>query len=389
MRQASRERSGAGVAEQLRERRVEIEQAILARVYAVSEPPSTSGPEYTEGLRASVSAALDYGLEGIARGEQSTPAVPDILLAQARLAARSGVSLDTVLRRYFAGYTLLEDFLVEEAEGELAPAALKRLLRCQAAIVDRLLALVSSAYTEEAQRKPQGAGRRRAEQVERLLAGESLDAAGLGYDLEGHHLGILASGPGAEESIGALAKALECRPLLLPREEGVLWGWLGSRHRLDPQDLENHFSRGLPPELSLAIGEPGRGTAGWRLSHHQARAALSVALRSGEALVRYADVALLASMLRDDLLLASLRSLFLAPLEAEADGGKALRATLRAYFACERNVSSTAAAMRLNRRTVTRRLRKVEEALDRPLGASATQLEAALRLQQLDRASPH
>jgi hypothetical protein len=39
-----------------------------------------------------------------------------ILLVQARLAARSDVSLDIVLRRYFAGYSLLGDFLVGEAD---------------------------------------------------------------------------------------------------------------------------------------------------------------------------------------------------------------------------------------------------------------------------------
>src|SRR5215475_2827436 len=102
MRQASRERGGAEVAERLRAKRQEIEQATLTRVYAVSEPPPRSGPEYIEGLRQAVSAAVDYGLEGIERGEQSAPPIPDVLLAQARLAARSQVSLDTVLRRYFA-----------------------------------------------------------------------------------------------------------------------------------------------------------------------------------------------------------------------------------------------------------------------------------------------
>ena len=39
-------------------------------------------------------------------GERRTPVVPPALLAQARLDARDGVPLDTVLRRYFAGNAL-------------------------------------------------------------------------------------------------------------------------------------------------------------------------------------------------------------------------------------------------------------------------------------------
>jgi hypothetical protein len=130
------------LAERLRERRAEIEDAALNRIYAVSGPPPGGGPEYAEGLRAAVSAAVDCGLDGVERGERGAPPVPKVLLAQARLAARSGVGLDTVLRRYLAGHALLDDFLIEEAERleTLAPVELKSLLRSQAALLDRLLA---------------------------------------------------------------------------------------------------------------------------------------------------------------------------------------------------------------------------------------------------------
>lgn len=388
MRQASRERSGAGVAEALRERRAEIEQAILIRVYALSEPPSGGGPEYAEGLRAAVSAALDYGLEGIARGEQSAPPVPEILLGQARLAARSGVRLDTVLRRYLAGHALLDDFLIEEAERELGPAVLKRLLRSQAAIADRLLAAVSKAYGEEAERKPKGSERRRAERVERLLAGEPLDTSGLAYELGGWHLGILAAGPDAEEAAADLAGSLDCRLLAIRREEGTIWAWLGSRRKLDPSELESLAGDRPPAGLSLAIGEPGEGISGWRLTHRQARAALPIVLR-GEGIVRYAKVALLASMLDDDLLLASLQELYLAPLADERDGGAVLRETLRACFAAGHNASSAAAALGVTRQTIKNRLKAIEERLGPSLSACGAEMEVALRLEDVHSNAGH
>lgn len=384
MRQASRERSGARIAEQLRERRAEIEEAILTRVYAVSEPPDTGGSEYTEGLNAAVSAALDYGIEGIERDQRSDPTLPDALLSQARLAARSGVSLDTVLRRYFAGYTLLEDFVVEEAErGELSPVALKRLLRSQATIVDRLLVAVSDAYTKEAERKPTSTKKRKAERVERLLAGEFIDTSEFVYDLEGHHLGVVASGPGAREAVETLAKQLDARLLAVPREEGILWAWLGSRRRLDPEELEAALDD-PSADLTLAIGEPAQGLAGWRFTHRQARAALAVAERRGKGVVRYGDVALLAAVLRDDLLAASLRRLYLKPLEKGRDRGEAARETLRAYFAAGRNVSAAAASLSVSRQTVGSRLGAIEERIGRPLDGCSAELEAALQLCQTD-----
>jgi hypothetical protein len=363
-----------------------MEQALLTRVYAVSELPRGGGPEYAEGLRAAVVAGIEYGLAGIERGETGAPSVPEALLAQARLAARSGVSLDTVLRRYFAGHTLLEDFMVEEAEQEelLDPAELKRLLRSQAAIVDRLLAAVSETYTEEAERRPQSTERRRAERIERLLGGEPLDTSDLGYDFEGWHVGLVASGPDASEALAGLARSVDARRLAVRREEGILWAWLGARRRLDPGEVEGLACRELPVDLMLAIGEAGEGIAGWRFSHRQARAAFSVALRGGERVVRYSGVALLASALQDELLRAALRDLYLAPLEAERDGGATLRQTLRAYFAAERNVSSTAAALEVTRQTIKNRLQAIEKRLGASLGASGAEIELAVALGAID-----
>ena len=383
VRQASRERVGAEVAERLRERRAEIEQATLTRVYAVSGLPERGGPEYAEGLRAAVSAGVDYGLEGIERGEESAPRIPEALLSQARLAARSGVSLDTVLRRYFAGHTLLGDFMVQEAEREVGASELKRLLRSQAAIVDRLLAAVSNAYTEEAERQPRGSQRRQAERIERLLAGEPLDASGLGYDFDGHHLGLLASGPRAAEAIEALAGGLDARLLAVRREKPPLWAWLGSRQRFDPRVLLDPALEEARTGLTLAIGEPGEGLLGWRLTHRQARAALTVAQRGGDPVVRYADVALLASALQDDLLATSLCALYLEPLAEERDGGEVARETLRAHFAAGQNVSSAAAALGVNRGTVAKRLRAIEERIGRQLASCGTELSVALRLSEL------
>lgn len=175
--------------------------------------------------------------------------------------------------------------------------------------------------------------------------------------------------------IRALAAELDRRPLVVCRPDGPVWAWLGGRRALAPGELESR----LPSKILVVVGEPGEGLAGWRLSHRQAAAALPIARQSRERFVRYRDVALLASVLQDDLLVTSLRQMYLGPLADKGDEGVLLE-TLRAYFAAGRNVSSAASALGVNRNTVAGRIRMTEERLGHPVGAAAAELETALRL---------
>ncbi len=384
MRQASRDqRSITELALKLRAHREEIEAAALTRVFAVSEPPAAIGPEYVQGLRRAVAAALDYGIGSIGRSEVGAPSPPPVLLAQAARAARSGVGLDTVLRRYLAGHAILADFLVELDGGELPPAVLKRVIRRLAAAADHLVAAVSREYGEVSEGDPRHSDRQRVEIVERLVAGEPLDASELGYELDGHHVGLVAHGPGAGEAIRALAAAVDRRLLLVCSEEGAHWAWVGGRREFDAEELELLCRPSPATGLRLALGEPGEGAAGWRLTHQQAQAALSVALHSGRQIVRYREAALLSCVVQDELLATSLRRLYLEPLEVERDGGTALRETLHAYFTAQGNLSSAAAALGVSRKTVNSRLRAVEQHLGLPLSDCAAPLELAIQMAQL------
>jgi DNA-binding PucR family transcriptional regulator len=385
----SLERARTELAERLRERRPEIEEALLTRTYAIADPAEASDPEYAQGLRVAVSAALDFGLEAVERGEngeERASAIPVLLLAQARLAARNGVSLDAVLRRYFAGYSLLGDFLMEEAQNELAPVEIKRLMQTQSALFDQLLVAVSAEYEAESKRYHRSPGQRRTEQVRRLLRGESQDASRLAYEIEGmHHIGVVAIGIGAEEALHELQGELDRSLLVVNPGEEMLWAWLGGRRAVPAERiLERLKTQGAQPLAAAAIGERGEGLQGWRLSHRQAATALAIARRGPERVVRYAEVGLIASILKDEVLCASLRQLYLEPLAQGADGGKALRETLRAYLSTGRNFSSAAARLKVNRRTIASRLRIIEEMLGHRLDQDTLELEAALRLWEQD-----
>lgn len=356
---------------------------MLARVHSIADPAQVADPTYADGLRAAIPTALDYGLTCFGSREDRTPPVPRTLRAQARLAARNGVGLDTVLRRYHAGYTVLSDFLISEAASDrsLEGDELKGLLRALANRVDRLLVEVSREHGSESERHPSDSIElRRVECVRRLLAGDPVESSGLAYRLDGHHLGLVVKGTLAPNALSDLAVSFDYRLLAVRPEDGAVWAWLGGRRPPDPVNLISRLNSHAAPSTTLALGEPAEGPDGWRLSHRQATAAERVAQRGGEQVVRYADVALLASALDDDLLATSLRRLYLEPLEAQRDGGKKLRQTLRAYFAAQCNVSAAAAALRVSRQTVNNRLRAIEMRLGRSVDGCAAELQVALRL---------
>jgi hypothetical protein len=365
----------------LEARRAEIEEALLTRVYGVADPTEVADPAYLEGLRAATSAAIDFGLATIEASQDRLPLVPPALLAQARLAARNGVGLDTVLRRYTAGHALLVDFLVAEVEhGITLPAAeLRRLLAATSSAFDRLLVAVSEEHARELESRVEFSEERRlAGRVERLLAGEPVDVDDLPYDFGGWHLAVVARGEGAKRQLRALASELDCLGLIVTRDDARVWAWLGSREPLDPDRVLSLSD--IHHGMVLAVGEPADELSGWRLTHRQASAALTVALRGEQGVVRYADAALMTAVLDNDLLLTSINQLYLDPLAAERDGGETLRRTLTAYFEVGGNVSSVAAALGVSRRTIRNRLQRVEQLIGRSCQSAAAELQTALRL---------
>lgn len=368
----------AALADRLRERVPELREAIATRVYAISDPRAVTDPAYLAGLNEAVSAAVDYRLAVLEAGERQAPPVPAILFAQARLDARDKVPVDTVLRRYYAGNTLFGDFLAKEAErAEVPNAALRHLLAEQATLGDRLLAAISAEHTREAASRPTSAAERRRESVKSLIAGELVDPSDLGYDLDLHHLGVMAKGEGAEELVRQLAKKLDRRLLVVRREEEPTWAcWLGGTR---PLGSDAALAELVPDGVTASVGEPHEGLPGWRLSHLQAKAALPIAERKGGP-VRYGEVAILAAIIRDDLAVTFLREAYLDPLKGARDGGRAARETLRGYLDSQMNVSATAAALGVDRRTVRNRLKAIEELIEEPLQSSWLNLELALQL---------
>jgi DNA-binding PucR family transcriptional regulator len=142
----------------------------------------------------------------------------------------------------------------------------------------------------------------------------------------------------------------------------------------------------FPDGVSLAVGDSRYGPDGWRLTHFEARAGLQVMLRHPSRLVRGTDVVLLAALLRDPVLATSLLETYLQPL-GDGDSEAPLAKTLRTYISTGLNAASTAAILKVDRSTVQRHLRKVEDRLGRQLHTCVAELKVALEIRELQDSS--
>jgi hypothetical protein len=355
----------------------------MSRVASLRAAPAGGDPDYAEGLRAAVAAGVDIAIRIAARHDDATEPPPSKLMEQARLAARSGVGVDTVVRRYVAGHALITEFIFQEAEGSISLEELNRMLRALAKSLDRLIVAATSAFHEESEAMSNRGRHDRLTLVERLLTGEPCGAEELNYDLTLCHVGIVGTGADIDTCLHVAGRSLGARILSVSPAKEVVWAWLGRRERLDPSELATALAASRPSGGILAVGEAQRGLGGWQLSHRQARAAQRVGRRRDPGVVHYADVALLAAALVDEVLVLSLRDLYLKPLAEPVARATILRETLRRYFTANCNAAAAAAALGVNRNTVAARLREVEERLGRTITSCTAELELALSLEEI------
>ncbi len=412
-------RARVELARRLRTREAELREAVFVHVRStVPDVVADTDTLLGEGLRETIAVCVDSGLASIEQGARWSGAISPAVAVQARRNASSGVALTTSLRRCVAGYTLVWKLVLDEVSRHDLPEDERHALLVQAsgaasALLAGVQAEIAEAHSTELKRGARSREQRCAEVAHRLLAGEALNAgelAELGYDLDGWHLGLIASAapPGSAASsvpsgsaaggvqagsaaggvqagsaMRGLAAGLGCELLALARGETNVWAWLGGRRRVAFADLERILAAGQYTELSLAIGEPARGIEGWRQTHNEAQGALLVARCWPRPLTRYLDVAPEATALRDEALADSLIEMYLAPLDGMRIGGQAARRTLGALMEKGHNVSSAASALSIDRSTVHRQRNEIERRLGCRLHERRVEIELALRIEGL------
>lgn len=360
----------------LRSRLPIIEDAIFQKVRTISTP--TDSPEYLHGIRSALTEAIEYVLVGIEAGETAPPSIPPAARTQARRAARSGITLDTVLRRYHAGDRLMAQFIVEEAR-DLPSDAVQTILSTQGPQIDHLTAGVANEYMHEIGRLRTSPAQRLRERILRMVEGDSDLDAEIRYEFNVCHVGMIGAGAGVEQGMRNVASRLDCQLLLVPADDhDVFWVWLGRRRDLSIGEIEE-VGRDENWRFLLAIGEPRRQIDGWRLTHREAQIAQAGMLQRQQQITRARDVILISAVLRDPFIARSLSETYLSPLDGRGD----FKETLRAYFKADRNAATAAAAMGVARHTVERRVRRVEEILGQSLASCDAQLQVALGAEDL------
>lgn len=131
----------------LRSRSGEVEDAIVAAAIEI-EPSVGADPEGLSGLEAAAAETVKLIEELIAQGADWTQRLPPAVAAQARHLARSGVTLDAVMRGHYATTSLCFEFATSEIS-ELPAETLPYLIEIQSRHGDYLMSSVSAAYEDE------------------------------------------------------------------------------------------------------------------------------------------------------------------------------------------------------------------------------------------------
>jgi hypothetical protein len=387
-RQQSLDEVCAGLAERLRARRDEIVQAINSRIEAREAVPLTGEDvECQVERKAVVADVVDYSLSALEHGSKAAVSIPLELLARTRSAARGGLSLETVVCRHVAAHKILSGFVVAEAN-RLSTTSLRQVLDIHGAQLEDLVRAAMAEYLVEQGRLTRSPEEALIERVDRLLANEPVDTTEIDYDFAGWHLGIVMIGGGSSDAIRALAQRCGYRFLPAGSYNDAQAGWLGSGRAHTTADVESALATDLLRHVRVALGEPGNGLRGWRITHWQATEALSVALHSSQTLTRYADVAMLAPALQSEMRAASLKEIYLMPLDRSRESGGQLADTIRQYLDAGGNITATAAKLGVDRRTVHNHLRMIEERLGCQIHTRLPELAVALRLEQLATTTP-
>jgi hypothetical protein len=368
----------------LNSRRRLIDLSLLGGLGERVDPSVRESPVRWAKLAGRVEEALGEELAAFAAGDLPQGPPPSAGSCAALLDSDPGLDALADLPRLL--HIALWDTWLGLIESRGEPAASGELLRRGSDFFFAYADLLSrhiAAARRGTSRRPDGAERRLVA-VEGFLDGDRGALAALDYDVERHHLALIAWGGADPAGLAReLAAALE-RPLLCvasPDSFPGCWAWISGAHPIGP--CEEHLLRDFRRQGGerIALGMEAFGPHGFRAGHRQAVRARRFATAAGPQLVRYEDVVVESLAAENEEDARAFVAHELRGISDDSEASRRLRETLEAYFAAEYNAASAAARLGVHQQTVANRLRAVEERLGQPsVGARRVELEMALRL---------
>ncbi|MEW1734931.1 PucR family transcriptional regulator [Nocardia beijingensis] len=347
---------------------------------------------------SNLTAILDMLMLSISRDDIT---VPPAAAEYARRFAQHGMSLEALLRAYRLGEHMFmqQTIAVLRQSGtpaDLALATTSRVAVLVNSYIDQVIEGLIDIYESERRRWDARSDTTRAAQIRAVLDTDNLDVASaeemLSASLRGWHMAavIWVREPGASAiellraGTSMLATATGTHPLTVLVDEQNCWAWISSvgKPALDADRLERDLRR--RPGISVAIGDPGPGLAGFRQTFRDAQRARSLALvaEPSRPLTVHARVAL-ASLLVDHLpdTEAWVRRV-LGDLMRDDETTARLRETVRTYLEARGSLTDAAARMHVHKNTVHYRIRRAEEVLGHPLTVNRLETEVALMVSE-------
>jgi len=376
----------------------EIADVLMREVPEISHDAETREDILLRGRAGLLSWARAF-LRGVAPDEVESPSEA---YAYARALARRGVPLDVLLRIHRLALRVLlqawEERLGSQHSAERLLAATRRSIEVNFQFHDALMEGLSAEYQRERERWVRGAEALRRETINAILNEQAVETDGassiLGYDLRRHHLGFVIWArptpddphviPRLERAAAAAAAHLQAsRPLMMPVDGSTMWAWVGRATEPPRELLDSLAAVPNADGVSIALGAPGQGVAGFRRTHRDAADTAKVALasrRRAGSVIPFHAVELAALLAGDPERTRRFVHERLGALARDDDESGRLRATLMLYL--EENASRVATARRIgvHPNTVANRIRACRELLGRDVGKDQVPLLVALTL---------
>jgi hypothetical protein len=208
----------------------------------------------------------------------------------------------------------------------------------------------------------------------------------VGHEFDAWQVGFVAWSDGDDNEAPQQAAirawvrdAAESTPLLIAGDGEVIWGWTSSG---EWPEWTTKPLPAPPPNVGIALGQPGVGVVGFRNTHDEAMQAreLGSQMKHQARLVRHSDIAPLTLLAVDADRLRRFVSCVLGELAKDNVRARYLRETVRCYLAEGDNVRVVAAKMQLHRNTVRGRLELAAQLRGRGLDHDRLSLMLALEI---------
>jgi hypothetical protein len=340
----------------------------------------------TAALRQAAIAELRAGMLGY-KLDRRLPAAPPAETANlARRVAAAGLPLTALVTFYMVALEVYWDVIHDAilsvaASPEIHNAVVRAGTHYLHDYMAQMSGLAAQEYTDERDRGLRRRTVRRLALVRDVLADAGPTDSILRYDLRAEHIGLVATGAAAEEALARLRELDDIRALSVS-EGDAIWAWAnGTVDELE--ELERNVLAAAAGSVRIGIGRRQKGAEGFRITHRQARSAHLIAMTVGRTVIRHEEYALAAIAISDPPAARVFIEDELQPLMSEGRRSERLLQTLEVYLDCGQNGTAAAARLGTTARSVSHRVRLIEEALRRPIASRAPELHVALRLRSL------